>query len=326
MAFYVHISHKLITITCHLPMSHFKKLIVILLLFSSLVFAQKLTPAYQTNLPLRFDTGNNAPYGAPSTVISIQGKDLPILFDTGAKNSELVLSQSALENLRVKFTGKKKCFKAFDGRHCQKEFIIPEVKLGTFTVKNVKGTLMEKLWGGNDANFKETEASRNGVIGFALLSKFNVLLDYPNAKVLLIKPTNQPFGFNFKRWVSMPFTGHLNTALKINGKLINVSWDTGAIPSVIRKTVASNFKNVPCPGNAPYSRKDCMSVETLSFTTDKDEELPNTWFKITDIPAYAPFDALIGANFYKENLVYFDFKNHRIYVKHQIPNMFQDID
>lgn len=303
-------------------------LILFSLFLSNIIFAQsqKASATIQTVLPLRFDSGNQAPYGLPSTVITIQGKKLPILFDTGASKAELVLSQEALKNINVKFTKKKICFKAFDGKHCQKEFIIPEIKLGAFVVKNVKGTLMTKLWGGHEENFIPTEASRNGVLGFGLLSKFNVLLDYPNAKVLLIKPGNQPSDYKIKRWVHFPFVGYLNTNLKINGKIINVSWDTGAVPSVIRKSIASDFKSTPCPGNAPYARKNCLSVETTSFTTDKDEELPNTWFKIVDMPSYAPFDALIGDNFYKENLVYFDFNKHCIYVKHQIPHLFQDID
>lgn len=132
----------------------------------------------QTSVPLKFDVGNPAPYGGPSTVITIQGKSIPILFDTGAKKSDLVLSKHALKNIRAKFTGKQICFKAMDGQHCQKEFLIPEVTIGSFVIQNVKGTLMTKLWGGKDESFRETEASRNGVIGFNLLSKFNVLLDW----------------------------------------------------------------------------------------------------------------------------------------------------
>ena len=43
--------------------------------------------------------------------------------------------------------------------------------------------------------------------------------------------------------------------------------------------------------------------------------LPNTWFKVTNLPSYAPFDGLLGSNFYSENLVYFDFDKQQIFVK-----------
>jgi len=263
---------------------------------------------------LQFDFGNPAPYGGPSTVITIQGKEIPILLDTGAKKSELSLSSHALKNLNVNYTGKYECFKAVDGKYCEKTFIIPEVKLGSFVIKNVKGIMMSKLWGGNDEGFKENEASRNGVIGFSLLSKFNLLLDYPSSKALLVKRGENPIGYDISKWISIPFSGHFNTRLYLNGELRTISWDTGAIPSVIRKL--ANDKIIPCPGDAPYSKKNgCLSIVSTQLTTEKNVFLPNTWFKIVSLPSYAPFDGLIGSNFYSENLVYFDFDKQQIYVK-----------
>src|SRR5579862_1224720 len=140
-------------------------IISFLIIFLSQISCAEQT---QTSIPLRFDFGNPAPYGGASTVITIQGKEIPLLLDTGAKKSELSLSPHALTNLNVKFTSEYECFKTIDGEYCEQTFIIPEIKLGSFVIKNVKGTMMSKLWGGNDEDFKENEASRNGVIGFAL--------------------------------------------------------------------------------------------------------------------------------------------------------------
>jgi predicted aspartyl protease len=283
----------------------------------SLTVLAENTLATETYLPLQFNTGNPAPYGIPSTIITIQSKAIPILFDTGASKSDITLSEHALKNIHVLFTGKKICFNAFDGRHCQKEFIVPEIKIGDFLLKNVKGLLVSKLWDSHhDKGFIATEASQNGVIGFNFLSQFNVLLDYPSSKVTLIKRNTALNHYDVTNWVSIPFENHLLTHLKLNNRPMTMIWDTGAIPSVIKKSVVNYFKSMPCPRNAPYFGKDCSAIEANFFSTAQNQLLPNTWFKITDIPSYAPFDGLIGSNFYRENLVYFDFDNHRIYIKH----------
>ncbi len=286
------------------------------ILYTSMVFAEpiKLT---ETVLPLEFNTGNPAPYGLPSTTIKIEGKSLLIIIDTGAKKTEITLSPYALKNIHIKYTGKIICFNAFDGRHCEKEFIIPAVQLGNFVIKNVKGISMSKLWGGNDDGFKSTEASRNGVIGYALLAKFNVLLDYAHSKAILVKPGFNPAQYNVKKWSPVSFDEHLRTKLNLNGKVLTFTWDTGAIPSGISRSMANNFKQSLCPKNNPYEGESnkCVRVETTSLRTMNNEALPDTWFNVADIPSFAPFDGLIGSNFYADNLVYFDFDNHKIYVK-----------
>ncbi len=123
-------------------------------------------------------------------MINIAGKEYPVIFDTGAKKYALALTKKALEGIQVHFTGKKICSTSVRGKDCLDEFIVPEVQPGAFTVKNVKGVVLDnsKLWGGNGQNFKETAASQNGLMGFPLLSKFNLLLDYPRAKLIIVKP------------------------------------------------------------------------------------------------------------------------------------------
>lgn len=290
-------------------------LILFLLTIPFIEIHADLSPI-ETSLPLKFNTGNPSPNGLPSTIIIIQGKKIPIIFDTGAKKTEITLSESALKNLHVAFTGRQICSMAFDGRYCGKEFIIPEVILGSFVIKNVTGTVMSKLWGGQDKNFKPTEASRDGVIGYALLSKFNVLLDYAHEKAILIKPNYRPSQYNVTQWASVPFQGHLLTQLKINNKPVMLSWDTGAVPSgIIKRTTAKNFTQTSCAKHTPYRDKNCLRVKTTSFTTMDDQKFPNTWFMVDDIPSFAPFDGLVGSNFYQKNLVYFDFDQRRIYVR-----------
>jgi len=298
-------------------MDFFKKLVMVLigLFINSLLLAQTNSAINQTELPLQFNTGNPAPYGLPSTFITIGNKTIPILVDTGATKAEVTLSSYALGNLRVEFTGKQNCFLSYDGNHCQQEFILPEVKIGTFVLHNVKGTLMTQLWGGRDKNFLTTEASKNGVIGLGLLSKFNFLLDYPHAKLILLQPGNKPSNYPIQNWIVIPFQKNLTTKLKIDNNLLVLSWDTGAVPSIIKRMVAANFHQVMCPAKTSYGDINCRRINTTVFSTTTNQELPNTWFMLADIPAAAPFDGLIGSNFFRNNAVYFDFGEDEIYVK-----------
>lgn len=289
----------------------------LLLFLTHIVFAQSVKLS-ETILPLKFDTGNPAPYGMASTVVNIEGKSFPIIVDTGAKKYGLALTKEALQNIHVQFTGKMICSNSTTGKHCEKEFIIPEARLGEFTIKNVHGILVTHLWGGNyNDGFKVTEASRNGLMGYALLSKFNILLDYKNSKLILIKPGNTPTQYNLTKWTVIPFDNHLHTKLNINGKLLTFSWDTGALPSIISRKAATAFKQTKCLKDSPYKEPmdNCFRVETTSVTTINNKVISNTWLSVTDIPDAAPFDGLIGSNFYADNLVYFDFDNHKIYIK-----------
>lgn len=291
-------------------------LLTLLLLITPMGFAaEKTFSEAESTLPLEFNTGNQAPYGLPSTFITIGDRTFPIIVDTGASNIELVLSRYALGNTLIKFTGNEVCFMAFDGKHCQPEFIIPQIRIGSFILSNVRATLMSALWGGRDKDFVTTEASRNGVLGLKLLAKFNILIDFPQSKLTLIQPNSHPAHYNVTDWVPIPFQENLATQLKLNGKPLNLDWDTGSVPSIMKREVAANFKQVRCPLSTSYGEKNCLRVKTTSFTNTTDNRLPNTWFMIQDIPKSAPFDGLIGSNFFRENVVYIDFDQHKIFVK-----------
>ncbi|MGE3919693.1 MAG: hypothetical protein AB7F64_01900 [Gammaproteobacteria bacterium] len=267
-------------------------------------------------LPLKFDTGNPSPYGLPSTIITIQGKQLPLIFDTGASKSDIILSKYALNGLHVKFTGKSLCYKSFDGSHCEKEFIVPKLKIGNFIIRNVKGTLMTKLWGGNDAGFKDSEASRNGVIGYGLISKFNVLLDYSHSQAIFIKKGIRLKQYYIANWINVPFHKHLLTDLSLNKNRITLGWDTGAIPSIIKETSVKRLEKSTCTSEETYKDKNSLCIVTKNlFAVLTKQQMPNTWFLLENIPDGVPFDGLIGSNFFRENLVYFDFEDQNIYVK-----------
>lgn len=290
------------------------KIIFASLFLSYSGFALSL-PINETTLPLSFDSGNPAPDGIPSTVITIQGRQFPIVIDSGAKKTTLGLTPKAIKGLQVKFLGTEKCTNSLDSQHnCQKEFIIPEITIGGFKLHQVKASLMDPAPWDGDQDFKHTAASDNGMIGFALLKEFNFLLDYPHKKMVLAKKGHQPQDYNLQNWHKMDFTGQFLTKIQMNGQWLSFSWDTGAIPSVIKQSLGQQFPVSACPANKPYSRNHCQSIVTSRFITASQQSLPNTWFRLRSFPDYVPFDGLIGANFFEKNPVYFDFDHHQISV------------
>lgn len=174
---------------------------------------------------------------------------------------------------------------------------------------------MPQLWGGHNEGFIPSEASRDGVIGLKFLEKFNVLLDFPKNKVILFQQGHKP-GFDLSKWTAIAFTGNLRTQLVVNGKSMIFLWDTGSIPSVMKATSAKDFSLVLCPSNTPCAKlPNCQRTITQQFTNSAGQALPESWFLVEDIPSYAPFDGLIGSNFYTHHQVYLGFGQHTIYVK-----------
>src|SRR5689334_8855467 len=93
----------------------------IALLLSLLFISSTSWAASQTIVPLQFSQG------MASANVVIQGKTIPLLLDTGASQTVIALSPSALQNLKVNFTGEQHCSRTVSGVVCMKGFIIPEI-------------------------------------------------------------------------------------------------------------------------------------------------------------------------------------------------------
>lgn len=266
----------------------------------------------QTTLPLKFSQD------LPSTTIEIQGKTIPLLFDIGASNDAITLSPRALRGLNVRFTGGQTCAHTVSGRVCMKNFIIPELKIGDFTVQDIQGELMPKLWDNNNKGFIQTAAAKNGVIGLKLLQRFGILIDYSQAQVILTKNFVTPSNYNITDWTVIPFEfkGGISTQAQINGNDIRLVWDTGAVPSAIKTSALINIDTNPCPPNKNFGITNCRYIKTSRFTINN-QSLNNTWFLVENIPL--PFGGLVGSNFFQENLVFINSQDKTLAIKDLTP-------
>ncbi|HLB56070.1 MAG TPA: retropepsin-like aspartic protease [Coxiellaceae bacterium] len=288
-----------------------KLLLLIMLMLTIKCYAN----SNDTTLHLNFNSGNAAPYGMASTVVTINGHKLPLLFDLGASKDSIVLFPAALKKIKVHFRGNETCSTfgiSFSGKSCLQNFILAKLIIGHFVLHNVPGQFTKQIWGGN-APKKNRNAFKYGVIGMKFLEKYGVLIDYSKSLVILSKNNKMPRSYAHKKWITVPFkiAGGIMTVARINNhNPVKFIWDTGSIPSIInnKNLFGSTIKN--CHAYLPYS-VNCKSIITKSFSIDG-KKLPNTWFMVESIPLAAPFTGLVGDNFFRNNVVYVDFKKHRI--------------
>lgn len=278
---------------------------VILFISSPNLGAKTILPTTETSIPLQFCADSHKLRQLPLIIISIKSKSIPVLLDTGTSDKiDLMLRPSVLHDLNVKFTNKKFCFNSSYGMRCEKEFIIPEVKIGSFIVRNVKGI--------EEPEMLKTKISSNGILGKGLLSKFNLLLDYKRSRIVLVKHTSKLISYDLSNWISFPTQTDLRTKLRLNGKTVTLLWDTGCTPSIIKPIIIKELiyqdHSYQPDFNASYFR-------TTLLTTMKDKKLPPASFLVKKLPSALHYDGAIGSNFYQKNLVYFDFYHHVIYVK-----------
>lgn len=251
--------------------------------------------------------------GFPVVAIEIQGHSIPVIFDNGASRTSIALSQEIVKKLELKLlpTNEKACFHDDTGKEtCLKVYTIPELKIGHKTLRNVPCQLMDKLWGGHyDEGFIWFEAAKNGVLGLDFLRQFNVLVDYPSSRAILIPLGAYPHQYNVKNWIRMPVSTDGIIVANINGVTTKLVWDTGANHSIMKSTakVLTEGKIATIKGDPPY-----QSFETTTFTVC-DQPFPKTEFFIQK--SEFPFDGLIGSSFFKEHPVFFDFKNNVMWVK-----------
>ncbi|MCK4870010.1 MAG: retroviral-like aspartic protease family protein [Gammaproteobacteria bacterium] len=278
-----------------------KTLIVALLIFPGMVFGINFT-----TLPLTFSQE------LPSMPITIQGHTFNLLFDTGASSTTIALSPRILKKIRVHYLNSKKCFRDVVGaKHCHQRFVIPSLRLGHFTLHNVIGTRMPKLWGGFSKGFIPSAATKNGVIGLGLLKHFGLIIDYAHKRVVLSRKHTLPnnyYNYTWTRHIVFNMTYGINTTAYIDKAKLTLIWDTGAQPSSIKYSAKIKSKKRVC--KSTYEKK-CRYIKTNDFIINK-QKLPNTWFHLTNYKI--PFDGLIGSSFFKKNIIFIDFKNHEIWI------------
>ncbi len=288
------------------------------LLFSFFLLSQTVLSFAQTvTLPLNLDNGLLVPYGLPSIKVQIQGQTIPLLLDTGSADG-IVLSKNIIDRLKVNWTGKQRCSMTQSGKRCFATFFIPTLKLGSFILHDVQGSEITKEWGNWPyQTFHKTAAFNNGIVGLAVLRQFNLLIDEPRKRLVLISLSDTQHLYNTQDWLELPiqFAHQVNLFTPINyeGKTEQLAWDTAFIPAMLKSEPRWKQAAAPCSFQAELTDPKAKCVTVKHFTNQK-YDFPATEFLLLDFPGF-PFAGIVGATFFQQHVVLFNFERQKILVQ-----------
>lgn len=274
-----------------------------LLTLHSLVYAQP----NNTQLNITFES---TPFelSRPFVTTQIQNKELRMLFDTGFSTADIGLSKEMMESISVNWLDQKTCSEnAFGNKKCFDTFQIQELTLGSLTLKNIKGVLLDEET--LNAMFSDEDHAQVGVIGLPLISQFEVLLNYPENNIVLSHGT--PLNTNnLTEQARLLFdeANIIQTNFPINGHQARLVWDTGAI-SIISAQFGNDLEKKACPvimdDSIPCVENDAINTTTTPL-------LPKSWFYLMPLPDDLKLDGFIGSQFFHQYPVKIDFTKHEI--------------
>ena len=232
--------------------------------------------------------------GMPTTTVSIGGTPLKLFVDLGGY-SAIALTEVELRQVVVRYlTESTRSTSASGEIYESRRFVAPGVSLG--------GVLLGDLEG-SEFVFPETAAppDRNGYVGFALLSRFLLIVDYPNGSLRLYASGSKDamirecgdktFEIDVVNGVAQSIAG------TDHGKLV-FSWDTGSTRSVIRPSAVgvSVKAGAPAPGAPPH--------KMTKFVLGSRDFGPQS-FLLIDYRGVA-VDGVLGTDFFASRVVCLD--------------------
>jgi hypothetical protein len=183
--------------------------------------------------------------GMPTTVVSIGGTPLKLFIDLGGY-SAIALTEAELKQVAVRYlTESTRSTNASGDIYDGRRFVAPGVSLG--------GVLLGDLEG-SEFVFPETAAppDRNGYVGFALLSRFLLIVDYPNGSLRLYASGSKEAMVRECGANSFEIDVVGGVAQSIadtdHGQLV-FSWDTGSTRSVVRPSAIGRRVRAGAPGS-----------------------------------------------------------------------------
>jgi hypothetical protein len=240
------------------------------------------------NVPLELRSG------MPTATVLVGGTQFRLFVDLGGY-SAIALTATELKRVEVRYLADlTRSTNASGDIYESRRFIAPEVSLG--------GVLFGDLEG-SEFTFPEAAAppDRNGFIGFALLSRFLLVLDYPSRSLRLYpggykdamirECGDQSFEIDTVNGIAQ------SIADTDYGRLV-FSWDTGSTRSVVRPSTlgAAARGRTAGAGTSPQT--------TAKFILGGRDFGPQTFLPI-DYRAVA-VDGVLGTDFFASRVVCLD--------------------
>ena len=214
-----------------------------------------------------------------STEITIQGRKLNLVIDTGDEVDMLLIDNDVLNTLNYEETNKSiKLLASFVETEIE-IVTIPDIQIGDLYISSLECSRLHEGHPYKQANHSYDNESLgfDGMIGWNLLKNFNILFDAKNNSLELYNPEIIPEGI--KNWSKLKMNRDTTPSLKLtlkNGEKVNMILETGA------------GKRTPATGKVWnwffYEKR--MVLNDLNMDFLEDEELGlytcTTSFKIDD--------------------------------------------
>ncbi len=272
---------------------------------------ESATPADEafvsTEIPLRFDGG------APILVFHAGGDSIEVVLDTGAARVGVGLSAETIRSLGLESTGGTRTLKTNHGRVRYKRAVVPEARMGGLSYRNLACDQV-------NAEIHPSSAGR-GILGLALLRRFNVLFDYRGSRLLLLRTGLFPADFDSASWKRIPFDDHPDGMMirgRPDGTPGDLKWclDTGAIALNPDGKV---FYNILKPKHfrgiaGAQEREGRVFTENQTLETGG-APLDSLNFLSFDFREPGGVDGFLGADFFMKNRVLVDFSHAVLWIR-----------
>lgn len=228
-----------------------------------------------------------------------------MMFDSGGMIG-ISLPQSTIARAgSVKVLDEKHRFSDLQGQvHEVPKLVAQDIVLGKTRLPTVNGQV-DTHWGGENNDVKLAEALQGGVIGLEPFVSSPLMFDYKR-RTMSIYAAGQDSNADWKKWRSLPL-GYGEEGpyvmLRVAGKLKKFVLDTGAQVNLLDEGKFNCSKKCPRPrlpnladagGNA-LAKQDAERIDLTG----------------------APFDAILGAPFFRSYRIVFDLAGGRL---HLAPN------
>ena len=233
--------------------------------------------------------------GMPTVSVGIAGKTLKLFVDSAGYNA-IALTAAELLRIPVTYSGESTRSTNASGEiYESRRFIAPDVVLGGVTIGDLDGS---------EFVFPAAAAppDRNGYIGFALLGRFLVVLDYPGHEMRLY-PSGSTAAFSRecgeKAFDIDIVDGVAQSVAHTNDGVLSFSWDTGSTRSVIRPSAIGLTDDVA--KGAPANRTHRMTRFVLGAKDAGPQD-----FVVIDYAGIG-VDGVLGTDFFRPRVVCLDF-------------------
>ncbi len=279
---------------------------IIFLLFFLVVSSGQAKEFYEI-LDLKIENG------LPFVNLNIEGQNLKLLLDTGARNTELIVDKKFISNFKtlVEFKRKGKSGDVTGKKYIAKHYLLPNLKIGQLHFKKVN-LAEDTKWGLKTVG---SELKNDGAIGLALFANKSIIIDYPNQKLVIIEGNKIPSQYEIKKWLDIPYKISLyglHLFVNIDKSMIkkNFILDSGANLSIIKpSSIGNNIISKDCKVKFDL-KSECRYVKDSLFKVD-DINFNNMSFYLYDFKEPTS-DGIIGYNFLYNKQIFIDFEKRKI--------------